>query len=254
MSKQLVIVYLFLAATFSAQANWQDISTLLAEGRQLEAAFRDAEALERYQAVLRLDPRQFTALCKVSELHSLLGKRQPTPAKEKEYYQAAENYAGQALAVNPASTESNFVMALAMGRMAIISSGEAKIKAVKAIRLYAEKCIQADPGNFKGYHILARWHYEVSDLNSLEKWLVKLAYGSLPPASLATAISYYEKSRTLNPGLLINYLELAKCYHRKEDDKKAIAYLNDLLRLPNQMADDPIVRKEAEALLKRWKD
>ena len=232
----------------------QDIEALLQEARKLEAEFKESEALQKYVEIQRLQPQNTTALCRASELYSLVGKRQPTTEKQKSYFKSARSYAQLALKLDPALPEANFAMALAMGRMAIVSSGEEKIKAVKEIKIYADKCLQADPANFKAYHILGRWHYEVSDLSGLEKWLVKVMYGSLPPASLKDAISYYEKSRQLDPGLTINYLELAKCYHRKDDDKKAIEYLNQLLKLPNRMVDDPTVKTEAGQLLKKWSD
>ena len=37
---------------------------------------------------------------------------------------------------------------------------------------------------------------------------------SLPAASLDDAIYYFEKSRILNPAFILNYLELARSYHR----------------------------------------
>ena len=232
----------------------QDIAVLFEEARKLEAEFKENEALQKYIEIQKIQPQNKTALCRASELYSLVGKRQPTTEKQKSYFQSARNYAQLALKLDPTLPEANFAMALAMGRMAIVSSGEEKIKAVKEIKIYADKCLQSDPANFKAYHILGRWHYEVSDLSGFEKWLVKVMYGSLPPASLKDAISNYEKSKQLDPGLTINYLELAKCYHRKDDDKKAIEYLNQLLKLPNRMVDDPTVKAEANQLLKKWSD
>ena len=144
-------------------------------------------------------------------------------------------------------------MSLAMGRMAMISSGEEKIKAVKDVKAYAEKSIQLDPSNFKGYHVLAKWYYEVSDLNSVEKWLVKVTYEALPKASLDDAIRYYEKSRQLNPGFILNYLELAKSYHRKDNNKKAIEYLEAMQKLPNKIADDANIKKRGKKFMEEWK-
>ena len=255
MGKQILISVFFLSLSILPQKSVaQDTEILISEARHQEAAFRENEALLKYLEVLKIQPRNTTALCKVSELYSLLGKRQSTKEKQKAYYKAARNYAQQALSVNASQAEANFVMALAMGRMAIISSGEEKINAVRGIRTYAEECIRIDPQNYKGYHILGRWHFEVSDLSAVEKWLVKVAYGSLPPSSLKDAIFFYEKSRQLNPGLLINYLELAKCYHRSDEDKKAVEMLNILGKLPNITVDDPIVKEEANKLLKKWRE
>lgn len=89
-----------------------------------EAVFREQEALEKYLEVLRYQPRHLTALCKTSELYNILGKRQQAKDKQKQYYLLAKKYAEQALRVNPNHAEANFVMSIAMGRMALISSGK----------------------------------------------------------------------------------------------------------------------------------
>ena len=228
----------------------QDISLLLKEAQKYESAFREQEALAKYTEVLHLQPNNLTALCKASELYNILGKRQPGKEKQKQYYIAAKKYAAQALKVNPNHAEANFVMSIAMGRMALISSGEEKMQAVKEIRHYAEKCVRIDPLNYKGYHVLARWYLEVSNLNSIERWFVKIAYGALPKATLDEAIGYYEKSRSLNPGLVVNYLELAKAYSRKGQEAKAIEMLKTMEKLPNSAADDPKIKREGKELLK----
>lgn len=245
-------VFVLLLLPFFSKA--QGVDKLLLEAKQQEAVFRDNEALSKYLEVLKLQPDHITALCKVSELYSLTGKRQATKEKQKEYYAAALKYAKQAYATNPTSADACFVMSVAMGRLAMMASGQEKIDAVKAIKSYAEKAVIYDPGNFKGYHVLGKWHYEVSDLNSLERWLVKVTYGALPDASLSKSIAYYEKSMQLNGAILINYLELAKAYHRNDEEKKAIATLEAMGRLPNSSGDDATIRAEAKKLLEKWKD
>lgn len=233
--------------------NAQDFNALLNEAKHLEATFKDKEALDKYLEVLRYQPTNLPALIKTSELHSKLGKRQPTKEKQKQYYHSAKSYALKALQVNPSSSDANFVMAVAMGRITQIASGDEKIKGVKDIKLYAEKSIRFDPNSYKGYTVLGKWHFEVSNLSAVEKWLVKVAFGSLPDASLDEAIRNYEKSKQLNPALLLNYLELAKSYHRKDKDAKAIEHLEALLKLPDLTSDDATIRREAQKLLKEYK-
>ena len=246
------LLIFILVLPFENQA--QDTKTLLKEAQQFEASFKDNEALQKYLQLVKLESNNLVALCKTSELYAKLGKRQPTKPKQSEYYVSAKQYAEKALKVNENSSEANFVMAMAMGRMALMNSGKEKIKVVKEIRHYAERCIQLDPNNFKGYHILAKWHYEVSDLNAIERWLVKITYGGLPPSSLEDAIRNYEKSKQLNPVFILNYLELAKAYHRNDEDKKAIAYLQAMLKLPSTQADDNSVKEEGRKLLKDLTD
>lgn len=238
--------------SFESQA--QDVALLLKEAQQLEFKFKDQEALTKYQQVLKQQPSNLQALCKSSELHALLGRRLPTKEKQVEYYKTARTYAQQALRINSNFPDANFVMAFSLGRIALISSGDERVKVVKEIKSYAEKTIQLDPTHYKGYHVLARWHYEVSNLNALERWLLKVAYGSLPASSLEIAIRNYEKSRQLNSGFLLNYLELAKAYHRNDNSKKARELLNIMLKLPPTSSNDVSIKAEGKKLLAKWSD
>lgn len=222
---------------------------LMKQAEMLEKSFRDEEAMSKYLEVLRHSPDNIDALCKTSELYSVVGKRQSTKEKERDYYRKGLEYARKALKLNPNHSEANFAMAISMGRIALISSGDEKIKAVKEIKTYADKCIRIDPGNYKGYHVLGKWHYEVSDLSTVERWLVKVTYGALPAASVEDAIRNYEKSRQLYPSFLLNYLELARAYKRKGDRKKAVALLQQLQKLPPATSDDPKIKELGRKML-----
>src|SRR5262249_54992006 len=139
-----------------------------------------------------------------------------------------------------------------MARMALIDGPKEKVEAARAIKTYAEKAIQLDPSNYKGYHILGRWNYEVSNLNVLERTLARWFYGRIPEGSLKQAIAFYEKSMALHPGLLVNYLELAKACHRDGQDARAIQLLRHIDALPDELYDDRSIREEARKLLSQW--
>lgn len=243
------LLLIFYAAVATMPLYAQNIAVLMKQAESFEKAFKDDEALKKYTEVLKYDPLNIYALCKTSELYSVLGKRRPTKEEQKRYYKTGESYARKALKVNPNHSEANFAMAISMGRMALISSGKEKIVAVKEIKTYADKCIQLDPKNYKGYHVLGKWHYEMSDLNSLEKWIVKITYGALPPSSLEESIKNYEKSKQLSPGFLLNYLELAKAYKRKGETNKARVLLEQLQKLPPAASDDVKIKGLGRKLL-----
>lgn len=238
----IIRLFVLLAGSMSAPAIAQDAASLYKEAELFEKAFKDDEALKKYVEVLKFQPNDINAICKVSELYSLIGKRQPTKEKQKEYYHQGKDYALRALKINPNFSEANFAMAISMGRIAQMASGEEKIKAVKEIRTYADKCVKQDPTNYKGYHVLGKWYYEISDLSSVERWLVKMMYGSFPKATYEDAIRYYERSRQLNPAFLLNYLELAKVYKRKDDTAKSRALINQMLLLPLVSSDDAKIK------------
>ncbi|HEY4154410.1 MAG TPA: hypothetical protein VGM24_03265, partial [Puia sp.] len=185
-------------------------------------------------------------------LSSRIGARQSGKEKMQQYFMAARNYASAALRCDSTSSDANFVMALALGRLSLIAGTRERIVLARDIKRYAEISIRLDPGNFKPYHILGKWNYEVSDLNVAERSIARLIYGGLPPASLKKSIYYFEKSRSMNPAFLLNYLELARAYHRNNDNKKAFSLLRNLLVLPNMIYDDTRVKATARELLKEW--
>jgi tetratricopeptide (TPR) repeat protein len=227
----------------------QNVAALMRQAESFEKAFNDEAALKKYIEVLKYDPLNIDALCKTSELYNIIGKRRSTKEEQKEYYKTGESFARKAIKINPNHSEANFAMAISMGRMALISSGKEKVVAVKEIKTYADKCIQLDAKNFKGYHVLGKWHYEVSDLNAFERWIVKITYGGLPHSSLDDAIKNYEKSKQLSPGFLLNYLELAKAYKRKGEINKARALLEQLQKLPPSASDDVKIKSLGRKLL-----
>lgn len=249
MIKTAIRYWMFLLLVLPPVAMAQDVATIFKEAERLELAFHEAEALAKYKEVLHHQPNNLAALCKSSDLSSRIGHRQTNKTTKAEYFHAAKSYAEQALKVNPRSPDANFVMAVAMGRMAMLSGGREKIKYVNEIKRYAETTLKYDPNNFKAYHVLGKWHYEVSNLNSFERTMARLLFGGLPGASLKDAIKYYEKSRSLEPNFSINYLELAKAYHRNDENKKAIDLLMKLQSMPNRIEDDVRIKKEAKELL-----
>lgn len=230
----------------------QDTGLLLKEAQQQEILLHESEAFLKYAEVLKKDPLNLLALWKCSELSSRIGARQPNKDNMRPYFIAARNYAAAALRVNSNSTDANCAMALALGRVSLISGTKDRVMLARDVKYYAENAIRLDPTNFRAYHILGRWNYDVSNLSLAEKSFARVFYGKIPDASLELAIYDFEKSRALNPGFILNYYELARSYHRMDENKKAIANLHILLGLPNLIYDDTRVKTIARQLLTEW--
>lgn len=230
----------------------QDAGSLIKEAERLEALPNEKAAFDKFKQALVLAPANAYILCKCSELCSRIGNREKTTSVRDNYYTAAVYYAKQALANAPQSDEANVVMAIAIGRTALTKSGKEKVALVKDIKHYTDFAIKYNKQNFKAWHVLGKWHYEVSNLNFVERTAVKMFYGGLPEASFKKAIEYYEKARTLKPGFMLNYLELARAYEKNDNTTKAVELLRQLLTLPNTTEDDPRVKEEAKKLLRKW--
>lgn len=239
---------------FSIVLSAQDVNTLIKRADSLEAALKEAPAYETFRQVLKNDPRNYYSLWKCSELCSRIGNRQKTKESKIDYFKAGRIYAETAVKVNPKGADGYYALSVAMGRKALIESGNERIKAVKEIKTNAEKAISINPNHGRAWHVLGKWNYEVSDLNAFEKAALKILYGGLPKASLRESIRCYEKAKHLEPVFALNNLELAKAYHRNGDNLKAIELLRQLPHLPAKTEDDARIREEGKQLLKKLED
>lgn len=229
----------------------QDLNALIQEADRLEAIPDEKAALLKLKEALKIQPSNLYALTKASELCCRIGGREKTnPKIRDEYYAVAGYYARTALRLYPESDLANVAMALAIGRTILLKSGREKVSSVKELKDYADKAVKLNPQNFKAWHILGKWNYEVSNLNAFERAFAKILYGGIPPGSLQNSIACYEKAKSLNPSFALNYLELSKAYHRNGQDRKALEQLHYLLTLKNQTEDDPRIKTEAQALIK----
>ena len=240
---------IFFSGLFPLRGLAQDSTALIQKAAKSEAAFREEEALGEYKAVLKIRPRQLTALIRCSDLSCRIGNRQTDRNKKIDYFKAGYQYAQTAYRLDSTNSDVNVVMAFSLGRMVLIQTNKERVIAAGDIKRYAGNAILYDPSNFKAYHILGRWHYEVSRLNFLERTFARWFYGSLPEASLADAIKNYEKSMALRPDFMLNYLELAKALHRNGQDQRAIGLLRHMDKLSDEMYDDRQVRQEGRNLL-----
>jgi len=245
----LVCIFIFLCSLPNFA---QDAATFIKEAEHLEALPNEKGAFEKFKLALVHDPGNVYVLTKCSELCSRIGNRETNTDNRDAYYAAAISYSKKALALAPQNDEANVSMAIALGRIALLKSGKEKITAVKDIKHYADFAIKYNRQNFKAWHVLGKWNYEVSNLNAIERAAIKVFYGGLPDASFKKAIEAYDMAKKIKPDFVLNYLELAKAYHKNNQKDMAIANLKALLLLPNKTEDDARIKTEARNLLAKW--
>ncbi len=249
MQKTCFFLNIFFVVTLS---NAQSVDELVKQADALEKQMKEAEAYQKFKEIIKQHPQHLYSLIKCSELASRVGKMQTNRERQMDYYSAAKIYAERAIRINPNDSDANMVMAVAHGRLALLKNGKDKIVSVKEIKNYAQRAVQLNPKNFKALHVLGKWHFEVSNLNTMEKGAVKVLYGGLPKASYDSSLYYYEKVKAISPTFVLNYLELAKTYYKLNKKEKAIETIKYLLRLPNVLSEDEMVKVEARKLQKEW--
>jgi len=237
---------------FFANSKAQDVNALLKEGYRLEATLNEKASFQKFKEVLKIHATNIYALNKCSELCTRIGQRETNEKLRSDYYTAAKIYAETALKVDPNNSEANCVMAMALGRNSMSKSAKEKLATAREVKKYADKSVKSDPQNWKAWHVLGRWNYELSNLNAVEKTVVKVFYGGMPSASLKESIYSFERARALRPEFLLNYLEMAKAYKENNNKTKAIAYLNHMLTMANYTEDDIAIKEKGRAMLKDW--
>jgi hypothetical protein len=244
------ICNLFVVTTCFAQSE-KELVTL---ADKYESSLNENAAFETFKKVVQVNPKNYYATWKISELCSRIGNRRPTNEEKQQFFRAGKAYAINAIRLNPNGADGYYTLAVAMGRLALSQSGREKVNSVKEIKANLEKAIHLNPQHARAWHVLGKWHYEVSNLNMFEKAALRIVYGGLPAASIEESIRCYEKSKQLDPLFALNYLELAKAYHRNDQDAKAIDLLKKLPSLPNKTQDDARIKSEGAKLLKELTD
>lgn len=231
----------------------QDIGSLVKEADRLEASNNEKAAFEKFKEVLKFQPTNIYVLNKCSELCSRIGKREALPARQNDYYEAAKSYAATALKISPNNAEANCVMAIALGRISMNKSGKEKVAAAKEIKKYVDVALKNDPNNYKAWHVLGRWHFEISSLNMFERAAVKILFGSMPASSMEESIKAFEKAHSLAAAFVLNNFEMARAYKKIGQKQKAIQVLQAMLLLPNTTEDDVIIKNDGRKLLNEWR-
>jgi tetratricopeptide (TPR) repeat protein len=244
-----LIPLLLLACPYILPA--QDIEQLLTEAKQLESSSQEELAVKNYEEILKRDPNHLLATWNASLLYSKIGQRQVEASARKPYFHLARDYAARALKINPQSGDANYVMAVAMGYMALVSPPKEKVAAVREIKRYAELCVQYQPNHAGAYHLLGKWHYEVSNLNFAEKAAAKYLFGGIPAATLDESAKYYVQAIKLDPQYILFYLDLALTLEDAEYYNEARKTCEKALTFPAKEQDDPVYLAELKKILAR---
>lgn len=224
-------------------------SALEQKADSLYDRFEETQALDLYNEILETHPDNYKALWRASFLYSRIGNRQSDKDRQKSYFNKAIDLAQRALEVDSTDSQSNFVMAVAMGRKALISGAKERVAASRDIKRYAERAIKFDSTNAGAWHVLGRWNLKVANLSWIERVAANTLFGGIPKASNKKAEQYIKKAIALNNKYILYHHDLARVYKEMGEDKKAISACQTALNIPNLTPDDPQLKKECRELI-----
>ncbi|HNF72476.1 MAG TPA: hypothetical protein PLP34_08680, partial [Chitinophagaceae bacterium] len=154
-----LINFLFIWCVLQVSVNAQSVSELISQAQKLELQKNESAALEKYKQALLTDKHNLDALCGASFMCARIGNRETNSDKKNAYFRTAKVFAEEAMKINPNSSNANYMMAVAMGRIALISGPRDKVAASRDIKKYASAAVKLDPAQRGAWHVLGKYNY-----------------------------------------------------------------------------------------------
>jgi tetratricopeptide (TPR) repeat protein len=237
-------------AQLSAEA--ENLSSLLQKADRLDDTDHFLDAITLLKGLEKGDPRNVEVLYRISRVESDFVDDLPDDAKKKGHDYAVESmaYAKKAIEADPQSSEAHLAAAIAYGVMTDFVDDRTKMEYSKFIKAEAEKAIELDPENDYAYLVLARWNFEMTQLNPILRGMAELLYGQMPPASQEKAIEDFQKAIELAPNKMIHHFDYAEALARLGRKEEARAEYQKVLRLPPTCREERGYQRKAASGLK----
>lgn len=235
----------------SIRAGEMSFDGLVAEGLSRERQLDPSAALEFFRTAADLRPDDAFIQQKIAQQLSDAAFLEPDPQVRDRLTHEALQHAQQAVALDPNSAVARLSLAVLYGRLAVESGVRAKIKYARLIREHAEAALALDPDYAWAWHVLGRWHVELSQLGLARRALVTLVFGGLPPASLEQGIDMLEQAVRLEGDAVGHRVELGFAYHQADRSDLARWCWEAALALPSTRVYDPAAKQRASVALAR---
>lgn len=243
-------------AQSTAQSGAQSVAAQIALGDSAHAAMSPAFALAHYKAALAIDSMSYEALWKASRDAVDLGEFNADPQQREQYFSEGEKYARRAVAANPNDAEGHFVLARALGRVALTLGVKQRVNYAKEVRSEALEALKSDSLHPGALHVLGRWNAEIMRLSGFSRFFAKNFLGGdvFSQASWDNAVDYMEKSVKVDPTRLVHHLDLAEIYRdRNADGDRERARQQFQFVIDGKATDynDKFYKEQAEAEIKK---
>ena len=226
-------------------------SDAVRKGLAAEARFETQTALEAFLRADATQPNDPFILQKISRQYSNLADDAAEKSEKKRLCTEALAYAQHATDLQPDNAVNVLSLAICHGKLGLYSGVRSRIEHSRLVRDYAERALQLNPDYDYAHHVLGRWHYEVASLGAGTRFLVKLIYGGLPPATTADAVRHLRRAVELSPDLPAHQLELGFALLADGQRQAARETFERALALPKKETHEAEARARARAALEK---
>jgi tetratricopeptide (TPR) repeat protein len=228
-----------------------DVDQVLHDALAAEARWDTPAALQLFKQADALRPNDAMILQKISKQYSDATSDTANPVEKQKLSAEALTYAQRAVALDPKNPVNVLSVAICYGKLATFSDTRTKLEYSRHVKEFAEQALALKPDYDYAHHVLGRWHYEVATLGAGTRWIVKLIYGGLPPASTAEAVNQLRRATELSPKLPAHRVELGLALLADGQRDAARQTLQQALAMPKaEKYDDESFARARAALAK----
>ena len=228
----------------------ENLAARLEKADRLDDNDHFSEALAVLKEAEKSDPQNVEILYRISRVESDLEEDLSDDSKKKTYALESVAYAKRAIDAAPQNSNAHLAAAIAYGDLTDFVDDRTKMEYSKVIKAEAEKAIEFDSKNDYAYLILARWNFEMTDLNPILKGFAELLYGQMPPASQDKALEDFQKAIALAPNRIIHHYCYGDALARLGRKEQAKAEFQKVLRLTATSKEERGYQQKASAGLK----
>ncbi|HZP60082.1 MAG TPA: hypothetical protein VFB27_07120 [Opitutaceae bacterium] len=226
---------------------------LVQQALAAEAHFDSKTALACLLKADAARPNDAFILQKISQQYSDSVEDLSDPAAQRQLAEKALAYARRAVALQPKNAVNVLSVAICYGKLSLCSDTRTEIEDSRRVQEYAERAIALDPKYDWAYHVLGRWNYELASLGATKRFLAKLIYGGLPPASADEAVRLLRRAVELAPETVSHHVDLGFAYLADKQPALARAEFEKATKMPPAEKYDVEEKKRAAAALAKLK-
>ena len=207
-------------------------------------------ALEEINILVLVYPNDAELLWRKANAHYEVADQTNDISIHKTHFYPGFEAAKKAIVLDPNSARANHWYAVLIGEIGLLEGTEQKIINSYDVEKYALKAIELDPNYDGTYHVMGRWHYEISSLSWFERKIAGWIYETPPEGSFQKAVEYFTKAISVDYEYIRHHVWLGKTY--LELDEKNRAKNEFLIATSLYPTDDGdiLLQNEATKLLK----
>jgi len=250
MKKLFAVLFILVVCAYAQESIDSTFTDYMQKGDEAYDAYDNETALQNYLLAYQADTTSCEATWKVSRGYVDVGEF-AEENKQKEDYASGEKFARLAIAICPDNADAHLSLAVAVGRVALISGKKKQVKLSAVVKDESLKALELDPNKDIAHHVLARWHRKVANLGGIQKVFAKILYGGLPDASNEKSVEHFKKAIELKPTYINHHLELGLTYEEMKEWELAKAEYEKVAELPISSSDDEDHKKTAAEQLEK---